>query len=635
MKMKCRRVRRLNLFIMALAGFAQLGLAQSFYFEPGDEGTLTNSAAVFGPAPGYRYGLGATTAVSISGISNGLYFVESSYGVNATHATNVLRSLLDNGLQYNSTLTENHTNDNKTVACTDGRWSGFVRFDNSTANWIALNNGAELKATRMGDGVHTRGVWRVSRVNGELLDVVTLQPATNFPYTYDFSPNVPKSLKYKHSVQGSKTNHYDIGQYLAPGRYAIDISWSVNPRHGTAIQYLFSESGGIESATTALEGISQQHMSDGRTFTYDDKLGYQTWSGFKPLGVFNVTANSRIWLTTAQVNTYMSLGPVHVVRVDPPAPTTQYLSPLTEEATRYIQPASTAEGGPELKKSEWNYGFTGFDGVTSNSVTLGHETGRYWVEVSWGYHPTNSATNVVYSINGTNCLTVNQRLNADASNSKTNKWPNTWSGFKALSSGTNGFGLVKGETVLTATQNGGGILSRAMYRVTPLTGHLLDPVGFATTTYSMTSAPKGNYYRYVQTAEARAFNIGSVSTNAGIATGWYRLAVSWGAHPSHAPAVSYFYDRAGTGMATAQGLASNISQRVLSDGRAFGKPTSNQSGGGDWATWSAFKDLGVIRLTPESKLWLTNTTGSAYLSLGTLQLTPTEAPWKGTLIRVL
>ncbi len=285
-----------------------------------------------------------------------------------------------------------------------------------------------------------------------------------------------------------------------------------------------------------------------------------------------------------------------------------------QAATDYIDPAdgtayqSAGIGGPVLNGGVVQT-YT-YDVNPSSSWIFRNTNGNYWVEVSWGAYSSHN-TSAVYSVDGTTYLTEVNQANDVAGGAAIG---GTWSGFKALNpTGTNGISLTSGASAIKVTANGSGALSRGLWRVSLLTGVLLNPSAFGTEVATSSSPGNGKYY-YVNPG-SKAYAIGSA-----LPPGYYRLEVSWGVYPTHSSAVTYSYNRKGTGgLASATTVLAGVDQRGMNDGRAFVKPAKLNSG-----TWSGFKSLGIFSVEAGSEIWLSGSGGA--MAMGVIQATPVDRP---------
>jgi len=581
-------------FMMRNSLFVGEARAATEYIDP--VGGTLHTASVGGPqlngsaSPGYRYGLPVTSSYTHTA-PTGFYWVETSWGVYPTHATNVVYSA--NGVPCQ---TVNQSN-NVAGYAQSGKWSGFKALNNGGFSLLSLSNGvSQITSERNGTGEHTRGLWRTTRLTG------TLITPSGFGTEYNLSSS-PANGKYY--ATSSSSNSYAIGSKLAPGIYNLEISWGVYSGHSSSVTYSYNQtgSGGFADATNVLTGVNQQKMNDGRSFDDTYSSAFNTWSGLRDLGTFTVEAGSQIWLSGSGPFT---LGVIQAT----PVGSVNYIEP--PDSTTYADASVCGPVSSVGTVQKYTY-----DAIPSSSWISHNTNGNYWVEVSWGVN-SNYNNSVSYSVDDkTYGAAVNQSHNV-AGTATTRKW----SGFKALNpSGTTGIALTSGLSAITATANGTGFLSRGIWRVSPLTGTLINPVSFGTSTLTSSSPGNGNYY-YASAGE-RSYAIGT-----SLSPGYYRLEISWGVHSAHSSSVTYSYNRTGSGgFSGATSILTGVDQQKMNDGRTFINPAIS-----GMETWSGFKTLGVFKVEAGSQIWLS---GSGFLTLGVIQATPVDSPFPaGTLIRV-
>jgi len=574
--------------------------AATDYIDP--VGGTLYATSVGGPqlngsaTPGYRYGLPVTSAYTNTS-PTGYYWIETSWGVHPTYATNVVYSV--NGAICR---TVNQSN-NVAGAAASAKWSGFKALNNGGFSILSLTNGISQITSDAsgGGGDHTRGLWRTTRLTGSWI----------IPSSFGLvavASNSPGFCNYYYT--SSSSNSFAIGSKLAPGVYKLEVSWGVHSAHCSAVTYSYNQTGagGFAGATPILTGVNQRGMNDGRTFEGYFSF-FNTWSGLRDLGTFTVEAGSQIWLSGT--GGALTMGVLQAT----PVGSATYIDP--PDSTTYTNAAicGPASNGGAVQK------YT-YDTIPSSSWISHNTNGNYWVEVSWGTYTTYN-TSVAYSVDGTTYLTaVNQTKTVVGTAGS-----GIWSGFRALNpSGTTGIALASGVSAISATANGTGFLSRGIWRVSPLTGTLINPVAFGSTNSTSSSPGNGNYY-YTPSLSitSNSFAIGSA-----LAPGYYRLEVSWGVHPSHSSAVTYSYNRTGVGgFAGATPVLAGVNQRGMNDGRTFIRPAIS-----GLETWSGFKTLGNFRVEAGSQIWLSGVGGA--LTMGVIQATPTDPPPpSGTLVRVL
>ena len=552
-------------------------------------GPQLNGAA----SPGYRYGL-PVISVYTNTSPTGYYWIETSWGGRSTYATNVAYSV-NGGLCR-------IVNQSRNVAgeATSSKWSGFKALNNGGFSILSLTNGvSQITSDSSGsDGDHTRGLWRTTRLTG------TWITPSGFGTAADLSSSPGNGKYYWIWSSSFSSNSYAIGSKLAPGVYKLEVSWGVHYLHSTNITYAYSQTGtgGFADATPVLTGVNQQKMNDGRGF--ESSFSFTTWSGLRDLGTFTVEAGSRIWLS--------GLGPftLSVIQATPVG-SVIYIEP--PDSTNYANASVCGPVSSVGTVQKYTY-----DAIPSSSWISHNTNGNYWVEVSWGVN-SNYNNSVSYSVDGIIYRAAVSQSNNVAGTATTNMW----SGFKALNpSGTTGIALTSGVSAITVTANGAGFLSRGIWRVSPLTGTLINPVSFGSS--ALTSSSPGNGYYYWASSGQKAFAIG-----ASLSSGYYRLEISWGVHNLHSSSVTYSYNRTGVGgFAGATSILTGVNQQKMNDGRTFITPAIT-----GMETWSGFKTLGVFKVEAGSQIWLS---ASTFQSLGVIQATPVDPPPpSGTLIRVM
>ena len=589
----------LAMFVLGLFFTATQAQATTDYIDPAGGTLYTNS--VGGPwlngsaSPGFRYSLPVTSSYTNTS-PTGCYWIETSWGVYPTYATNVTYSV--NGAICR---TVNQSN-NVAGAAVSAKWSGFKALNNGGFGILLLTNGvSQITSSAIGGGGdHSRGLWRTTRLTGSWI-----LPTSGFG-SVAVASNSPGFCNYYYT--SSPSNSLAIGSKLAPGVYKLEISWGVHSAHSSAVTYSYNQTGtgGFAGATPILTGVNQQRMSDGRAF--DGSFTFNTWSGLRDLGTLTVEAGSQIWLSGT--GGALTLG---VLQATPVGSATYIDPPDGTTYTSAVICGPVMNGGAVQKYT--------YDTIPASSWISHNTNGNYWVEVSWGTY-TNHNTSVAYSVDGTTYLTaVNQTNTVVGTAGATG----IWSGFKALNpSGTTGIALTSGVSAITATANGTGFLVRGIWRVSPLTGTLINPAAFGTTQPTSSSPGNGNYYYTPSpSTPSNSFAIGSA-----LAPGYYRLEISWGVNPLHSSAVTYSYNRTGAGgFAGATPVLTGVNQQGMNDGRTFIRPAIS-----GLETWSGFKTLGNFSVVAGSQIWLS---GSGYKALGVIQATPVDRPpAAGTMIRV-
>ncbi len=566
-------------------------ISDTVYVDPVG-GTLHNGGGpqLNGAAdPGYHHSLSVASSY-VSASQTGLYWFETSWGVYASHATNVTYAVSGKNVLS--------VNQQRNVAglAASGEWSGFNPLNTGGLSVLYLTNGvSEITSVAGGGGVHTRGLWRATRLTGTLINPNTFGKAS-------VSSSAPGCGSYYYTTLA--TNYFAIGTRLAPGVYKLDISWGVHGSHSSDVVYSYNQTGigNLAGATDVLYGVNQRGMNDGRSFD-NRSFAFNTWSGFRELGVFTVEAGSQIWLRGSGT---LTMGVIQAT----PLGTACYIDPPDG-----IVYAKASIGGPVMNGGTVQR--YSYDNIPCSSWISHNTNGSYWVEISWGVYSTHN-NSVSYGADGVNCLSaVDQTKDAVGGAGS-----GTWSGFKALNpTGTNGIPLIAQGSAITAIANGTGALSRGLWRVSPITGTLINPTSFGMGVATSSSPGDGNYYAIA--VGPGVFSIGSV-----LPAGYYRLEISWGVDSINCDNVTYSYNRTGMGgVERAETMLTGVDQCKMNDGRYFSKPVSFQSG-----TWSGFKELGDFHVEAGTQIWVD---GDGALTMGVIQATPVLPPTpEGTLISI-
>jgi hypothetical protein len=565
-----------------LTFMVSLAVATTVYVDPVG-GILHNGGGPQlngGASPGYHHSLSVTSSY-VNASQTGLYWLETSWGVHSSHDTNV--SYAVNG----TTCLAVDQRKDVAGAAVSGKWSGFKALNNGGWGILYLTNGvSELTSIAGGGSVHTRGLWRATRLTGTFINPNTFGKSS-------VSSSAPGNGSYYYTTLA--TNCFSIGTKLVPGTYRLDISWGVHGTHSSDVtcSYNLTGAGGFAGATDVLFNVDQRAMNDGRAFE-NLSFGFNTWSGFRELGIFAIEPGSQIWL---RGNGTLTMGVIQATPLEPAC----YIDP--PDGTVY---AKASIGGPVMNGGTVQR-YT-YDTMPCSSWITHNTNGYYWIEVSWGVYSTHN-TSVSYRVGDVTYLTgINQTKDALGGADS-----GTWSGFKALNhTGTNGIHLTAQESAITAVSNGTGALSRGLWRVSPITGILVNPTSFGEA--ASTSSSPGNGHYYVASAAPGVCNIGSI-----LPKGYYRLDISWGVDSGNCSDVTYLYNRTGVGgCGSARSIFAGIDQRKMNDGRYFAKPASFQSG-----TWSGFKELGVFQVEAGTQIWVD---GVGTLTMGVIQATPVSPP---------